>query len=170
MSAGLGVVQEDSMRSVACIGVLSLALAAGWSTLERTALAAQTPAAGATVPTGEVALGTVTIGRSVTADGKPLPSGTYQLRLTAQQASPPAAGQTADYERWVEFRRGNMVVGREVVSIVPGSEIGEVAGGAPPGPGGTRVELLKGNDYLRIWLNRGGIHYLVHLPTGLTAS
>jgi hypothetical protein len=26
------------------------------------------------------------------------------------------------------------------------------------------VELLKGEDYLRVWINRGGNHYLVHLP------
>jgi hypothetical protein len=22
--------------------------------------------------------------------------------------------------------------------------------------------MLKGNDYLRVWINRGGTHYLVH--------
>jgi hypothetical protein len=27
-----------------------------------------------------------------------------------------------------------------------------------------RVELLKGEDYLRVWINRAGNHYLVHLP------
>ena len=38
----------------------------------------------ATAPTGELALGTIRLGRAVTADGKPLPAGTYQVRLTAQ--------------------------------------------------------------------------------------
>jgi hypothetical protein len=26
------------------------------------------------------------------------------------------------------------------------------------------VELLKGNVYLRVWINRGGTHYFIHLP------
>jgi hypothetical protein len=27
--------------------------------------------------------------------------------------------------------------------------------------------MLKGNEYLRVWITRGGHHYLVHLvPTG----
>jgi len=24
--------------------------------------------------------------------------------------------------------------------------------------------MLKGGDYLRVWINKGGNHYLVHLP------
>ena len=72
------------------------------------------------VPTGETALGSVRIPRSVKADGKDLKAGTYQVRLTAQAASPAVPGQTM--ERWVEFVQGGKVVGREVVSIVPASE------------------------------------------------
>jgi hypothetical protein len=29
------------------------------------------------------------------------------------------------------------------------------------------VQMLRGNDYLRVWFNRGGTHYLVHLTTGM---
>ena len=36
-----------------------------------------------TVPTGEVALGTFRIPKAVKADGKTLPAGTYQIRVTA---------------------------------------------------------------------------------------
>lgn len=109
------------------------------------------------------ALGSVRIGRAVTADGKPLAAGTYQLRVTAQQAAPPAVGQTPQYERWVEFVQGGQVRGREVLSVVPDSEIAQVADrGAPRNS--ARVELLKGEDYLRVWINRSGNHYLVHLP------
>jgi hypothetical protein len=118
------------------------------------------------VPTTETALGSVRIPRAVMADGKPLPAGTYQVRLTAQEATPPAVGQTAPYERWVEFLKGSNVAGREVVSIVPQSEVSMVAEDAPPRPGGSKVQMLKGNDYLRVWINRGGTHYLIHLVAG----
>src|SRR5438128_9478134 len=37
-----------------------------------------------TVPTGEVALGTFRIPKAVKADGKTLPAGTYQIRVTPQ--------------------------------------------------------------------------------------
>ena len=30
---------------------------------------------------------------------------------------------------------------------------------------GRKVELLKGDDYLRVWINRGGTNYLIHLVT-----
>ena len=35
---------------------------------------------------------------------------------------------------------------------------------APPPSGGSKVQMLKGNDYIRVWINRGGTHYLMHLP------
>jgi hypothetical protein len=54
--------------------------------------------------------------------------------------------------------------GREVVSIVPQSEIKMVVKDAPPGNGGSKVQVLRGNDYVRVWINKAGNHYLVHLP------
>jgi hypothetical protein len=153
-------------------GALTFTLVAGTIAMHSASLdARQARSASDTgVPSGEVALGTVTLGRNVMADGKPLKAGTYRLRLTADNATPVPPGQTPQYERWVEFLRGNTVVAREVVSIVPKDEIGQVAQDAPPRPGGSKVQLLKGNDYLRIWVNRGGTHYLIHLPTGMQAS
>lgn len=124
------------------------------------------PQAAPDVPGGELALGSVRLTRSVTADGKPLSAGTYQVRLTGQEAKPDVPGQTEKLERWVEFLQRGQVKGREVVSIVPGAEIGQVADGKPPRAGANKVELLKGNDYLRVWINRQGTHYLIHLPTG----
>jgi len=56
-----------------------------------------------TAPAGELALGSVNLPKSVKADGKPLPAGTYTVRLTAQAASPDAKGQSQGLERWVEF-------------------------------------------------------------------
>jgi hypothetical protein len=109
-------------------------------------------------------LGTVAIPRAVRADGKPLPAGSYQVRLTPEEARPAAAGQTPNLERWVELVRGGQVRGREVVTIVPASDMKAIAEGTPPPNGGSKVELLKGGDYLRVWINRGGQHYLIHLP------
>ncbi len=107
-------------------------------------------------------LGTVRIPRAVKADGQALAAGTYQVRVTETPASPPAPGQTPQLARWAEFLRGGKVVGREVVTIVPASDIKQVAETTLPPPGGSRVEVLKGGDYLRLWINRGGNHYLIH--------
>src|SRR6266511_2767957 len=125
-------------------------------------------AAGGEVPTGETVLGTVTIPRSVMADGKALAGGRYTIRLTAQTAQPTVPGQVPDLNRWVEFVQGNSVKGREVVSIVPADEVKDTMPGPDmPGHVGrnqTRVEMLKGGEYLRVWINRGGNNYLIHLP------
>ncbi len=98
----------------------------------------------------------VNIPRAVKADGQALPAGTYQVRVTETPASPPAAGQTPQYERWAEFLRGGKVVGREVVTVVPASDIKQVAEVTPPRPGGARTEVLKGGDYLRLVAQSGG--------------
>jgi hypothetical protein len=110
-----------------------------------------------------VALGAVRIPRAAKPDGKPLPAGTYQIRVTMLEAQPAAPGQTPQYERWAEFVQGGQVKGREVVSVVPQSDIAQVAKMRPPSPGTCRAELLKGDDYYRVWCNRAGTHYLVHL-------
>jgi hypothetical protein len=117
-------------------------------------------------PTTETALGSVRIPRAVKADGKDLKAGTYQVRLTAQDATPAVPG--IKMERWVEFVQGGKVAGREVVSIVPADEMKDLMPG-PDAPGkapraGSRVEMLKGNDYLRVWISRGGVSYLIHMP------
>jgi hypothetical protein len=111
-----------------------------------------------------MALGTVRIPKAVKADGKPLAAGTYQVRLTTEEAKPDAVGTSGKLERWVEFLKAGKVVGREVATIVPQNEIAMVQKDTPPHPGGSKVEMLKGGDYLRVWINRGGNHYLVHLP------
>ena len=131
-------------------------------------------AAQTAVPSGETVLGTVTIPRAVMADGKALPKGRYTVRLTGQSAQPTVAGQLPDLNRWVEFVQGRTVKGREVVSIVPADEVKDTQPG-PDMPGhvsrnSSRVEMLKGGDYLRVWINRGGNNYLVHLPPAGAAS
>jgi hypothetical protein len=125
--------------------------------------AAQTPQG--QVPSGETSLGSVNLPRAVMANGQALRAGTYQVRLTAESAQPSVPG--IQMERWVEFLRGGKVVGREVVSIIPQTEVKDLQPGpegARPAAGGSRVEMLKGDDYLRVWINRGGVNYLLHLP------
>ena len=120
-------------------------------------------------PTGEMTLGTVHLTKSATADGKPLPAGTYTVRLTAQEAKPNAVGASENIERWVEFVQKGSVKGREVVSIVPEAEVKNVVKDPPPRPGASKVQMLKGNEYVRVWINKGGNHYLIHLPAGAAA-
>lgn len=115
------------------------------------------------VPQGDLELGTVSIPRSVMADGQTLSAGDYQVRLTARLATPDTVGALTVLERWVEFRQGDDVRGREVVTIVPNDEIGDVAKSASPGSGSSRVELLKEDEYMRVWINQSGTHYLIHL-------
>jgi len=115
------------------------------------------------VPMGELALGSVRIRHNTMADGKSLPAGTYSVRLTPAEATPPAAGITEPYARWVEFSQGGDVKGREVVSIVPAAEIAGVANDPAPGRNRSKVEMLRNNEFVRVWINRDGNHYLVHL-------
>ncbi|HUQ88028.1 MAG TPA: hypothetical protein VM096_10745 [Vicinamibacterales bacterium] len=117
-------------------------------------------------PTAQTALGSVRIPRTVKADGKDLKAGTYQVRLTSQDASPKVAGQTM--ERWVEFVQGGKVAGREVASIITADEVKDTQAG-PDLPGkqpraGSRVDMLKGGEYLRVWITRNGVQYLIHMP------
>jgi hypothetical protein len=114
-------------------------------------------------PAAGASLGSVTLNRRVMADGKPLAPGTYQVRLTGETPKP-GLGQSPDGERYIEFMRGGKVLGREVATVVPASEIAQIAKGARPPTGGARVELLKGNDYVRVWINRGGANYIINMP------
>lgn len=118
------------------------------------------------VPTKQMRLATVRIPRKVTADNQPLKPGTYQVRLTGE-ALQPAAGETPNLEQWVEFLQAGKVKGKAVASVIPPDRIKDVAKTPPgrlPKPGTVRVELLKGNDYVRVWINKGGLNYLIHLP------
>jgi hypothetical protein len=142
------------------------------SVLSMTPVAAQTPTqtkAGTTagVPAGVTVLGTISIPRAVLADGKPLPAGRYTVRLTGEAATA-VPGQQTDLNRWAEFVQGGQVRGREIVSIVPAEEVKDTMPG-PDMPGkvgraGSRVEMLKGGEFLRVWIARGGHNYLIHLP------
>ena len=112
-------------------------------------------------------LGTVKLPKAVKANGEALPAGTYTVRLT-NDSPKPAVGLTSDAEKWVEFVQGGKVVGREVASIIPADEVKDTQQG-PDLPGkqpkaGTRVDTLKGGDYVRVWITRQGVQYLIHMP------
>jgi hypothetical protein len=107
-------------------------------------------------------LGSVNVNRSVIANGQPLAAGTYTLRLLPDELSK-VVGQTPSESKWVEFVRGGKVVGKEVATVLTAAEARAVNKGMGPASGGSKTQLLKGNEYLRIWVNRGGTHYLVHL-------
>jgi hypothetical protein len=132
----------------------SLVLAGGLAGALAIGVAAQAPA---------TSLGTVTIARNVMADGKVLPAGTYQVRLSTDEVRP-GAGQSPDAEKWVEFVKGGKVVGREVASVVSAQDIGSIAKGRRPKANSSLVEMLKGGDYWRVWINKGGMNYIINLP------
>ena len=153
------------------VGILAGSLMAAPAFAQHAAPNAQPATATApAVPTGDLVLGSVHLTKAVTADGKALPAGTYQVKLTAQEAKPDAVGASKNIERWVEFVQGGTVKGREVVSIVPQAEVKTVVKDAPPPPGGSKVQMLRGNEYLRVWINKAGNHYLIHLPAGAAGN
>lgn len=149
----------SSMVILGLTGTLALP-----STTQQAGAPISRPAEEIKIPEGEVSLGQVRLPAAVMADGQRLERGTYTLRLTGEVAKPPAVGQAENLERWVEFRQASTVKGRAVASIVPGASIKEVAEGTPPAPGRQRVERLKEDEYLRIWINQRGDHVLLHLP------
>jgi hypothetical protein len=108
-------------------------------------------------------LGTVRIPRAVRADDQVLKAGTYQVRLTGESLKP-VVGETPNLEQRIEFLREGRVQAHAVSSVVPASDIHQVAKERAPAPGHARVDILKGNEYLRVWINKGGNHYLIHLP------
>jgi hypothetical protein len=144
--------EGDTVKLVVLVGILMTGLTMAVMLRAQTA----SPAAG-------TSLGSVTLNRTVLADGKPLEPGMYQVRLTADVPKP-GLGQSPDATRYVEFLRADKVLGREAATVVSAAEVAEIAKGPRPAPGTARVELLKGNDYVRVWVSRGGMHYLIHMP------
>jgi hypothetical protein len=107
-------------------------------------------------------LGTVQVARQVLANGEAMAAGTYTLRVS-DQAVAPVVGQTPTASCWVEFLQGGKVKGRELATVLTAAEVKALKKGAAPASGTARTDVLKGNDYLRIWVNRGGTNYIIHL-------
>ena len=77
------------------VGILAGTLVAGDAFAQHKAPNQQpTTAEAPTAPTGEIALGSARLPKAVTADGKPLPAGSYTVRVTAQESKPETVGQT----------------------------------------------------------------------------
>ena len=94
-----------------------------------------------------------------------LETGPYRVRLTDESA-PVVDEEPATTTRWVEFlhEAEGTLAGRALATVVPDSEIDQVAEGWTP-RNQVWVEELLGGDYVRVWLNRDGSNYLLHLPT-----
>lgn len=109
-------------------------------------------------------IGTARLPQAVMADGKPLPAGTYAIRLTTDTPSV-VVGQSPEATRWVEFVQRGTVVGREIATVVAADDMRTMAK-MPRTGGAVRVQTLKGGDYLRVWITHSGTNYLIHLPFG----
>jgi hypothetical protein len=129
------------------------------------ALVSALAATSAFAQSGNMSLGTVHLAKKAMADGKTLAPGTYQVRLTSDEPKP-GVGQSPDAEKWVEFLQGGKVAGREVATVISAADIGKIAKGKKPGANSSSVETLKGGDYYRVWINKGGNNYLINLSTG----
>ncbi len=117
-----------------------------------------------------IVIGTVHIPRAAVANGAGLPSGTYTMRISDEMPTVPA-GQSPDAERWVEFVQNGKVVAKEMASLVTDADMKTtVADRGMPKPGTTWLQTLKGGDYYRVWVNKGGTHYLINLAIGKAAS
>ena len=104
--------------------------------------------------------GEITIPVAVMADGQRLAAGNYVLRLAEDGR---ATSGTVSPGRWVEFVDGETVAGRGLAIVIPDTEIGEVSDSGSP-QNEARVAVLKEGEYVRVWLNRDGVNYLVHMP------
>jgi hypothetical protein len=113
-------------------------------------------------PPAEV-LATVRIPAGVLADGRPLPAGTYEIRLT-QERPAPLSGQSAEAQRIVQFVADGRVVARETAEVLRDSDLPAVGTSSLPVRSGARVEMLKGGEFLRVSVKREGERYLIHLP------
>lgn len=164
------------MKRVFLVGVLAGAVAVGSAfagpaaaATDATGMAARATAVSAAAQAGSSErLATVRIPRAVTADGQRLPAGTYTLVL-GELAPPPESSApegAQPTERWVQFEQRGQTKGREIASVVGADKIKDVAeaGDKIPASGRASVEMLKGGEYLRVWVNKGGESYLIHLP------
>jgi hypothetical protein len=110
-----------------------------------------------------ITFSSVRLPQAVLANGKPLGAGLYEVRITTEHPAA-AVGQSPNAECWVEFMKSGVVAGREVASVISSEDIGSVAKEPEPKPNATRVDVLKGGEYLRVWMNGVGTHYIVNLP------
>ena len=107
-------------------------------------------------------LTTVRIPTAVMAGGTSLPAGTYGLRLTSP--SPGSAADDSAVGQWVEFVANGKVVARELAVILHDDQLPSVGASSQKVTSGTRVEMLKDREFLRISVKRENVRYLIYLP------
>jgi hypothetical protein len=108
-------------------------------------------------------LGSTQLPQAVLANGERLAAGTYQVSLTGERPTL-AVGQSPEGACWIEFLQDGTRAGREVATVISNGEIDQVVKAAKPKPDGSRVDVLKGGDYVRVWIHRGGVHYIINMP------
>jgi hypothetical protein len=116
-----------------------------------------------TPPTDANILATVRVTAAVLAGGAPLPSGTYQVRLTEERPTP-LPGLSPDTQRWVEFLADGKVIAREIAEVLRDGNLPSEGASSQRVQTGTRVEMLKGGEFLRISIKREQERYLIYLP------
>ena len=125
-------------------------------------MATSVSAASLLAQAGSQSLATVRIPQGVTANGQALPAGTYAVRVSADPVSP-VVGQGPEAAKWVEFVQAGQVRGKELASVVAPADVKAVAKRTPPASGSGVVQVLRGAEYVRVWVNHNGSQYLVHL-------
>jgi hypothetical protein len=114
-------------------------------------------------------LGTVHITTTVKAAGTVLAPGMYELRLTGESPTP-LDDEGRRVQEWVEFVSGGKVVAREAAEILYDDDLPAEGASAQKARSGTRVEMLKDGDFLRISVKRERDRYLVYLPVSSPAQ
>ena len=56
------------------------------------------------------------------------------------------------------------MVGREVATVVSDADIATIVKGPQARQRRLARRHLKGDDYVRVWINRGGMNYIIHMP------
>jgi hypothetical protein len=107
-------------------------------------------------------LGTASIEQPVLANGQPLAPGRYEVQLTNEWLDPLESGEQEGMQ-WAEFRAEGRTAGREAALVIPMGAIDAISEWHPE-PGATRVDVLKSGEFVRVWANRAGANYLIHLP------
>ena len=112
---------------------------------------------------GATVLATVQISTPVLAGGTSLAAGRYEVRLTGEHPTP-RVGQPRTPQESVEFVVNGKVVARDVAEILYDDDLPSIGASSQRAKTGTRVELLKGGEFLRISVKRERERYLIYLP------
>ena len=108
-------------------------------------------------------LGTVRLGQPAMAGSTTLQPGTYEIRLTGEHVKP-LAGQSEESGQYVEFVMNGTVAAKAAAEVIAASTGAVGTSGATGGAvSRARVEMLRGNEFLRISMNKGGERFLIHL-------